>query len=80
MAEGLIEVEKRVRADLEKAGLDQETIVLLEEAAKIVEDLERRGFTHLNQQSFRLGILLTKISERIKEKGGDDGKRSSLLG
>jgi len=70
MAEGLIEIEKRVRRDLERAGLDRETVVLLEEAAKILEDLKKCGFDYLSRQSFRLGILLTKISEKMKEKGG----------
>lgn len=70
--EGLIEIEKRVRTALERAGLGRETIVLLEEAAKICEDLERRGFSYLDSQSFRLEVLLVKISEKTKEnnKGG----------
>ena len=73
MAEELIEIEKRVRRDLERAGLDRETVVLLGEAAKILEDSEKCGFD-FSRQSFRLGVLLTKISERMKEKGGKNGK------
>jgi len=66
----LTEIKERVRTALERAGLGRETIVLLEEAAKICDDLERRGFNYLDRQSFRLGVLLTKISERTKTKGG----------
>lgn len=65
--------EECVREILEKAGLDHETIALLEKAEEILEDLKRGGFTHLDRQSFRLGVLLTKISEKMKEKGGEDG-------
>ncbi len=70
MERGVLEVKKRIREDLEKAGLDRETVILLEEAAEIVEDLEKRGFNYLESQSFRLGVLLTRISERTNEKGG----------
>jgi len=70
MEEKLAEIKERVRKDLEKAGLDHETILLLEEGAEIVEDLEKRGFIHLDRQSFRLGVLLTKIGGKMKEKGG----------
>ena len=67
----LAEIKRRIREALEKAGLDHETISLLEEGAEIVEDLEKRGFNYLDRQSFRLGVLLTKISERTKTKGGE---------
>jgi len=70
MERKLTEIKERVREDFKKAGLDQKTIALLEEAAGILEDLEKRGFDHLSCQSFRLGVLLTKISEKMKEKGG----------
>ncbi len=73
MEEGLVAVEKRVRANLEKAGLDRGTILLLEEAAKILEDLKASGYNYIHSQSFRLGVLLAKISEKTKEdnKGGE---------
>jgi len=68
MEEELREIKERVRKDLERAGLDQETIVLLEEAADILEVLEKSD--SYQRQSFQLGVLVTKIGQRMKEKGG----------
>jgi hypothetical protein len=71
--EEFLMVEERVNESLKRAGLDAETRLLLKEAVEILEDLKASGFDYLSRQSFRLGVLLTKISEKMKEKGGDDG-------
>lgn len=66
----LLDIEERVSESLKKAGLDTETRLLLKEAAEILENLKESGYDYLNRQSFRLGVLIAKISERMEEKGG----------
>ena len=69
--EGLSEIKGRIRQILEKLGWDPEERVLLEEGVQVVENLEKSGSFH--SPSFRLGVIVGKLGEKMKGKGGQDG-------